>query len=386
MRDRIIINDIEDVYAIPVGKSATYESLLFRKVKGATRATIKAYCLVKIAKKRKQIYIGDVKQFSFHGLLQKMREIKDEYENGNVIHVKDNTLKFWIYEYAEHKAAKWTEATRRNFINPLIAHLQEHLDVDVRKLDYPKIVSDVRELLKDERDPKPIPTTAKKICSSLGALMAYLVAVGVITEEQNRFRNMALAFDFPDSEHHLTVHWSKAPEVAKAIINASNLSETAKGFLLFQLHSGFRGAEVSGLRKEYIDIDNRTITIPADRTKQRRLHRIFITPQIEMIINKYQYSDSPFVFSLTGAKLPDDFGTKQLHKIREFQFRLVPHGFRSMMASFMYDHQNHDIHPDWVEAALGHGKRTDIRKAYDKSDYYEQRVPLLKQWNAHIDS
>ena len=43
------------------------------------------------------------------------------------------------------------------------------------------------------------------------------------------------------------------------------------------------------------------------------------------------------------------------------------------------------INPDAIEAALSHADDNEIRRAYNRSDYFEQRVIMMCWWSNHIE-
>jgi len=64
-----------------------------------------------------------------------------------------------------------------------------------------------------------------------------------------------------------------------------------------------------------------------------------------------------------------------------FKGKLVAHGFRSL-ASTTLNEQRFD--PELIEMALAHVDKNQVRAAYQRSDYVEQRRDMMEWWSKHI--
>ncbi len=62
--------------------------------------------------------------------------------------------------------------------------------------------------------------------------------------------------------------------------------------------------------------------------------------------------------------------------------RLVAHGLRSLGSTTLNEQ---GFNPDAIEAALSHADDNEIRRAYNRSDYFEQRVIMMGWWSEHIE-
>lgn len=60
-----------------------------------------------------------------------------------------------------------------------------------------------------------------------------------------------------------------------------------------------------------------------------------------------------------------------------FAGELVAHGLRSIASTAMNEE---GFSPDVIEAALSHMDKNEVRRAYNRSTYLEQRRPLMTWW------
>lgn len=56
---------------------------------------------------------------------------------------------------------------------------------------------------------------------------------------------------------------------------------------------------------------------------------------------------------------------------------LVSHGLRSIASTALNEK---GFPPDVIEAALAHVDKNEVRRAYNRSDYLEQRRPMMQWW------
>ncbi|MCI8903204.1 MAG: tyrosine-type recombinase/integrase, partial [Enterobacter sp.] len=61
--------------------------------------------------------------------------------------------------------------------------------------------------------------------------------------------------------------------------------------------------------------------------------------------------------------------------------KLVAHGLRSIASTAMNEE---GFNPDVIEAALSHNDKNEVRRAYNRSTYLEQRKQLAVWWGHFV--
>jgi len=62
--------------------------------------------------------------------------------------------------------------------------------------------------------------------------------------------------------------------------------------------------------------------------------------------------------------------------------KLTAHGLRAIASTYLNEQLvNYDV----VEACLSHIIADQTRKAYNRSDYLEQRAPVMQQWGDYVE-
>ena len=144
-----------------------------------------------------------------------------------------------------------------------------------------------------------------------------------------------------------------------------------------------RSGEVRLARWDEFDLEDREWTIPAERMKAKRMHRVPLSGRALEILEEARAlldGDDLVLPSPTGKPLSDGALSNPL---RALGIAAVPHGFRS---SFR----------DWagectaapravMEAALAHVVG-GVEGAYARSDLFERRRTLMDQWAAYLST
>ncbi|KFE05792.1 prophage CP4-57 integrase [Vibrio cholerae] len=293
-----------------------------------------------------------------------------------------------IHEHTFVNVAKDWFAIKQHDVTPdyaldiwrsLELHIFPHIsDKPVKAITAPEII----ELLKPI-EAKGSLETVKRLTQRLNEVMNFATNCGLI--QANPSTGIKAAFKKPKKENMAALTPAELPELMGAIANAS-IKRTTRCLLEWQLHTMTRPAEASGARWDEINWKEKVWTIPAERMKKRREHRIPLTEQMLALLEvmKPISGHRDFIFpSDRDPKKPCNSQTANMAlKRMGFAGRLVSHGLRSL-ASTTLNEQGFD--PDLVEAALAHVDDNQVRSAYNRTDYLERRKPMMSWWSGHIE-
>jgi len=157
--------------------------------------------------------------------------------------------------------------------------------------------------------------------------------------------------------------------------------------LTFQILTMTRPGEVRGAKKQEFDLDKRTWTIPAERMKMRREHVIPLSDQAFKIIegNWPEIEDVDLIFpSLVSNRkwLSENAFNSALRRMGYTKEEVTAHGFRATASTIL---NSRGFDPEVIEAALAHQDKNQIRRAYNRATYFEQRVKLMQDWADLMD-
>lgn len=158
--------------------------------------------------------------------------------------------------------------------------------------------------------------------------------------------------------------------------------------LEFLILTAARAGEVFGATWSEIDTTAKLWTIPAERMKARKPHRVPLTARALAILDdaaKLRTTADPaaFVFpgGLPGRPLSNTAFKQLLERMGETGF--VPHGFRSSFRDWCGECTS--FPREVAEAALAHIVGNAVEQAYRRGDALEKRRKLMEAWECFIE-
>ena len=222
--------------------------------------------------------------------------------------------------------------------------------------------------------------TARRVRQRIGAVMKWAVAQGF---RQDNPAGDAIGAALPKSngvqKHYRALHHA---DVAGALVKvrASGAAVTTRLAFEFLVLTAARSGEVRRATWDEIDMGAALWTVPAERMKTLRQHRVPLSGRaVEVLEAARDYADgSGLIFpSVTGRPMSDMTLSKL---VKEQGIAAVPHGFRSSFRDWCSDTgQPREV----AEAALAHVVR-GVEGAYARSDLLDRRRVLMNAWAAYL--
>ena len=163
------------------------------------------------------------------------------------------------------------------------------------------------------------------------------------------------------------------------------IESTSADALRFLILTAGRSNEVIGAFWDEIDWQNSVWSIPAERMKMKRSHRIPLAQtSLDILSKRRAFKNSPFIFE--GQNLGKPMSNMTLNNLIKRKFpllKIVPHGFRS---SFRDWAENQSFSHRAVEYCLAHSVKDKTEAAYQRDDLLEKRREIMKSWAEFIIS
>ena len=168
---------------------------------------------------------------------------------------------------------------------------------------------------------------------------------------------------------------------ALATVRASNALASTKLAFEFLVLTAARSGEVRLMVWDEVDIEARLWTVPAERMKAQREHRVPLSVRaMDLLAEATGFQENELVFpSATGRPISDATLSKL---VRELGINAVPHGFRSSFRDWCGDTgQPREV----AEAALAHTIRNKAEAAYARTDLLDRRRAMMDAWSAYLN-
>jgi len=145
-----------------------------------------------------------------------------------------------------------------------------------------------------------------------------------------------------------------------------------------------RTGEILGMRWSEIDLDKKIWTVPANRMKAGREHRVPLSARGAAILRKLEkLNASSFVFPGQTRDKPLSNMAMEMVLRRMKVENVTVHGFRSSFRDWAGNVSN--FSREVVETALAHVIGDKAEQAYRRSDALEKRRKLMEAWSAYCE-
>jgi integrase len=224
------------------------------------------------------------------------------------------------------------------------------------------------------------PTAANRCRASLSAFFTWLAREGIVEANPVQFTNRA-------NEVGARTRFLSDDELAQVwrALDSDQYSVIVKLLAL----TGARREEIGALRWSECDLDRELITLPPERTKNRRIFEIPLSRAALELLKaqpKQTFPDGAvrdFVFGRVKG-FQDWAGSKAELDARCGVSGWVLHDLRRTLSTVA--HERLGVSPHIVEALLSHvsGHKSGVAGAYNRAAYLDERRRVLGRWADHI--
>lgn len=247
------------------------------------------------------------------------------------------------------------------------------------------------------------PETASRVRGRIEAVLDWARVRGYRTGENPALWRGHLAHLLPRRakvrkvEHHPALPYA---EVAAFMAALRQRDATAARGLEFAILTAARTGEVLGATWAEIDLEAAVWTVPADRMKAQREHRVPLAPRAVAILQAMaqehgqegylfpsRRKDKPlsnmaFLMLLRRMNPQREDGAYQWFDPRQ-QAPITAHGFRSTFKDWAAERTS--FPGEVAEAALAHVVGDRVEAAYRRGDLFDKRRKLMEAWAGHCD-
>jgi integrase len=179
--------------------------------------------------------------------------------------------------------------------------------------------------------------------------------------------------------HHPAMDYRELPAFVRELRAKENVAARALEFLIL---TAARTGEVMGARWDEIDFQARTWTVPGNRMKKGKEHRVPLSEAALALLKALpREKGNPHLF--VGSRDAAAQNRRVLLRVLGAmgQDEVTVHGFRSSFRDWAGETTAfaHDI----CEAALGHVRGDATVVAYARGDLFEKRRKLMEGWSKH---
>ncbi|WP_086382284.1 tyrosine-type recombinase/integrase [Caballeronia sordidicola] len=159
------------------------------------------------------------------------------------------------------------------------------------------------------------------------------------------------------------------------------MKSAAARCLEFAILTAARSGEARGATWGEFDLDKGIWSVPADRMKAKKEHRIPLSEAaIAVVKGMPKIKDCDLVFASPTGKVLSDMTLLAI--LRRSELEATPHGFRSTFRDWAGEYTNYPR--ELAEVALAHVKGDSSEAAYWRGDVLDRRRRMMSDWAAFI--
>lgn len=226
-----------------------------------------------------------------------------------------------------------------------------------------------------------IPETASRYRSRMEAVLDFARVKGWRDGDnparwRGHLENILPKRDKSQIQHYAALPYDDLPAFYKEIGERDALAARALELLIL---TASRTSEVLKAKWDEFDFEKAIWTVPAERIKIRKDHRIPLPDAaLEILRPLYETRVSEFVFPGQKQGKPLSNLAMEMMLRRMNRKDITVHGFRSTFRDWCGDKTS--FPRELAEAALSHKVGSDVEQAYRRSDALERRRRLMEAW------
>jgi integrase len=342
------------------------------------------------AGKERMMGLGPLRDFSLKEARERARRARQQIHDGiDPIAAKRAqrivptlTFRQAVEAYNRLHEARWS-SPRPQFLSSLRQHAYPKLgDLPLPAIDTPAVLRVLEPIWTTKTE------TASRVRQRIEAVLDWAMVSGHRPKGDNPARwrgHLAMILPAPGAiakvQHHPALPWGEIGAFMRELRSREGVAARA---LEFTILTAARTSEVIGARWAEIDFDAATWTIPAERMKADKEHRVPLSAAaIELLRGLWTEAnnDSMFIGQQTGRGLGDRALAEVLARMG--RTNITVHGFRSSFRDWAAEVSHYPNHV--VEMALAHAIGNAVERAYRRGDLFEKRRQLMAEWARFIE-
>ncbi len=182
-------------------------------------------------------------------------------------------------------------------------------------------------------------------------------------------------------EHHAALPYM---EIGAFMVDLREREGIAPRALEFAILTVARSGEVRGATWAEIDLDARLWTVPAERMKAGKEHRVPLSDEALALLQSLpRTKDDEYVFPAFKKKPLSDMSLLAVLRRME-RGGFTQHGFRSTFRDWAGETTAHPR--EVIEHALAHQLKDKAEAAYQRGDLLRKRAALMADWARYCDT
>ena len=223
--------------------------------------------------------------------------------------------------------------------------------------------------------------SARRLRAIIGQVFRYAIATGRAENDPSGALRGAIAS--PVVKHRAAIIEPQAfGALLRAIAGYEGAPETKAALELLAL-TFVRPGELRAAEWSEFDLANALWSIPPDRMKMKRPHRVPLAPQAFAILERLRALTGGGKYLFPSVRSADRCMSENtlnaaLRRLGYGSDEMSAHGFRAAASSML--NESGQWNADAIERQLAHVDNDSVRRAYARADFWDERVRMMASW------
>jgi integrase len=223
--------------------------------------------------------------------------------------------------------------------------------------------------------------TAKRLRATIGQVFRLAIATGRAENDPTGALRGALAA--PVVRHRAAIIDPKGFGALLRAIDGYEGAPETKAALLLSALTFCRPGEIRSAEWVEIDLQNAVWSIPAEKMKMRRPHRVPLSKEAVAVLDSIKLITGNYRFVFPSARshkrcMSENTITGALRRLGFTKDEMTAHGFRSAASSIL--NESGLWNADAIERQLAHVDNDSVRRAYARADFWDERIRMMQWW------
>jgi integrase len=293
----------------------------------------------------------------------------------------DATFEILAREWIDMKSRKWkprhTERVTRSLELDVFPFMG---GIPINQIDSVLLRSVLDPIQK--RGALDIASRVRQRCSSV---FRYGMVVGACSADPAE--PLKIVMELPAKRHFAALTAREMPEFLTKV-RAYNCNVQTRLAIRLLMLTFVRTVELIGARWDEIDQEEAIWNIPAERMKETRAHYVPLSNQSLDCLQQLHAvtGQGDLLFPKRGTTKEPMSNSTILRVIERIGYkgRMTGHGFRSVASTILNESGLFDF--DAIERQLSHEDRNDVRAAYNRAKYMDERRRMMQWWADKVDA
>jgi integrase len=175
-------------------------------------------------------------------------------------------------------------------------------------------------------------------------------------------------------KHYAALPYAELPEFMEKLATVESIAARA---LEFTILTAARTGETIGARWDEIDLQSATWTVPGERMKAGKQHKVPLSERAVAILEAIPREAGGFVF--VGASAGAHLGKLSMYRVmKRLRDDIDVHGFRSSFSDWAHEVSAFPNHV--IEMSLAHSVGSAVERSYRRGDLFDKRHQLMATW------